>query len=232
MKKPNKIILTKDKSPTLFVPELNEHYHSVHGAVQESMHIYIDSGLNYFEKNKISILEIGFGTGLNAVLTFAEAEKRSLKINYETIEKYPVEAEIFQKLDYSSNLELNKSIFNDLHNCKWNEKVEISSFFTIKKINSDLKTYNFTGNYDLVYFDAFSPEKQPKLWTKEIFTKIYNCLNEGGILVTYSAKGIVKQALRGSGFTVKRLPGPPGKHHILRACKWQKPTSTSPFSEI
>lgn len=214
------IKLTKDGSHTIYIPELNEHYHSTHGAIQEAIHVYINAGLCFSVKDPIHILEIGFGTGLNAYLTLAEAEKNNRAIVYHSIERYPVEKEQLEILNYPDLIDFeNKNLFSKLHKAEWNEVVDISGNFKLKKINSDLKKINFSHKYDLIYFDAFAPDIQPELWTHEIFKKLYSCLNPNATLVTYCSKGIVKRALRASGFEVKRLAGPPGKHHILRATK-------------
>lgn len=212
-----KKILTADNSPTLFVPELNEHYHSLHGAVQESLHIFINAGLKQIQKEKISILEIGFGTGLNAVLSLKETEKTKQIIYYESIEKYPLTIDIIKDLLSEDFPEKETAL--KIHKVDWEKKVEISENFFLKKIKTDLKTYIPDKTFDLIYFDAFAPEKQANLWTKEIFNKLCNATNKNGILVTYSSKGTVKQALRSAGYTVKRLPGPVGKRHIIQAKK-------------
>lgn len=212
-----KVIITADKSPTLYVPELNEHYHSINGAVQESMHIFINAGLKTITKREIKILEIGFGTGLNTLLTFQEIQNSNKNIYYETIEKYPINEDLINNL-HKTNI-FNSSLFLNIHNAKWEKEVAISNNFTLHKKKVDLKLYIPNKTFDLIYFDAFAPEKQPKLWTEEIFSKLFNATNENGILVTYSAKGIVKQALRNAGYFVKRLKGPLGKRHIIFAKK-------------
>jgi len=214
------IKLTEDGSHTIYIPELNEHYHSTHGAIQEAIHVYINAGLNFSDKNPIRLLEIGFGTGLNAYLTLAEAEKNNRSIIYHSIERYPVEKEQLEILNYPDLIDFeNQNLFEKLHEAEWNVSVDISENFKLKKINDDLKKINFSDRYDLIYFDAFAPDIQPELWTVDIFKKLYSCLNPNATLLTYCSKGIVKRALRASGFEVKRLAGPPGKHHILRASK-------------
>ncbi len=214
------IKLTEDGSHTIFIPELNEHYHSTHGAIQEAIHVYINAGLKYSDKNPISILEIGFGTGLNAYLTLVEAENNKRSIIYHSLEHYPIEEEQLKVLNYPDLIDFEKrNLFNQLHESEWNKSCEISNHFSLKKISGDLKKVDFKDKYDLIFFDAFAPDIQPKLWTEVIFRKLYNCLNSDAKLVTYCSKGIVKRALRASGFEVKRLAGPPGKHHILRASK-------------
>lgn len=214
------IKITEDGSHTIFIPELNEHYHSTHGAIQEAIHVYINAGLRFSDKNPINILEIGFGTGLNTYLTLVEAETNNRTIVYHTLERYPVEKEQLKVLNYPDQIDFNnKTLFNTLHEIEWNQETEITNNFSLKKINGDLKKIDFKDKFDLIYFDAFAPDIQDDLWTETIFKKLYNCLNSEAILITYCSKGIVKRALRASGFEVKRLAGPPGKHHILRATK-------------
>jgi tRNA U34 5-methylaminomethyl-2-thiouridine-forming methyltransferase MnmC len=214
------IKITEDGSHTLFIPELNEYYHSTHGAIQEAIHVYINAGLQFSDKNPIHILEIGFGTGLNAYLTLVEAENNKRSIVYHSLERYPVDEEQLKVLNYPEQIDFdNKDLFKKLHETEWNQTCAISDNFSLKKINGDLKKIDFKYQYDLIYFDAFAPDIQPELWTETIFKKLYHCTNPNAILVTYCSKGIVKRALRASGFEVKRLAGPPGKHHILRASK-------------
>jgi len=225
-----KLVITEDGSHTLFVPELNEHYHSVHGAVQESMHVFIQTGLNIIiDKKSISILEVGFGTGLNALLTLREAMEQKKDISFTSIEKYPITVEEIEILNYAAFLGIDFSdVYKQLHDATWNSYVEIqlscsddnnNSSFQLKKLQLDLLNFITEEKFDLIYFDAFSPNVQPELWSETVFKKMYNCLQPKGILVTYSAKGFVKRNLRAAGFLVKRLPGPPGKREMLRAIK-------------
>lgn len=212
--------ITEDGSHTLFVPELNEHYHSTHGAIQEAMHVYLNAGFHFCNQDPIHILEIGFGTGLNCLLTLIEAQKQKRTVIYHSIELYPLTEELIQNLNYTNQIEgLDTDLFLRLHKANWNEEVKINDNFTLNKLQGDLREYNFPSKYDLIYFDAFAPDIQPELWTKDIFQKLHNYLNENAILTTYSTKGIIKRALRSSGFEVKRLPGPPGKRQMLRAKK-------------
>ncbi|MEA3496694.1 MAG: tRNA (5-methylaminomethyl-2-thiouridine)(34)-methyltransferase MnmD [Bacteroidota bacterium] len=216
------IIKTEDGSHTLYVPELGEHYHSIHGAVQESLHIFINAGLRYLNNNsnKINILEIGFGTGLNALLTFMESEKNNQEINYTSIEAFPLEEEIYQKINYSGLFQ-DKNIstaFLKMHRVGWNKFENITKKFALKKIHQKIEDVIFPKKeYNLVYFDAFAPNVQPNLWIEDIFIKIAKSMKKNGILTTYSAKGKVKRALKTSGFTVENIPGPPGKREITRA---------------
>lgn len=212
---------TTDGSHTLYVPEIDESYHSTHGAIQESMHIFLNTALKCSKNKQIKLLEVGFGTGLNAFLTAIEAENSGKKIQYTTLEKFPVSAEITSKLNYSQQATQQQlvSVFDKIHQASWEKEVQITDNFSILKLNCDFEAYQPNSTFDVVYFDAFSPEKQPEMWTEEQFIKIYNACNVGAILTTYCAKGIVRRALQTAGFKVERLPGPPGKREILRATK-------------
>lgn len=212
---------TADGSNTLFVPELDEHYHSVKGALTESQHIFIQMGLNHSQAESPHVLEIGFGTGLNAFLTLLEAEKQQRKVCFTSIERYPLKEDIVQKLGYPEIIAPEKSEkFYALHAAPWNQSVEISPCFTLHKIEGDFTHFDFQSHYDVVYFDAFAPEKQPEMWSQPLFDRLYQQMNPGGILTTYCAKGVVRRMLQAAGFTVERLPGPPGgKREILRANK-------------
>ncbi len=212
-----KIIHTADKSPTLYLEEIDEHYHSINGALQESMHVFINAGLHKISKKNINILEIGFGTGLNVILTYNEIKNSNKKVFYKGIEKYPLKNEIIEQLQ-KENI-FNSEVFLKIHNSNWEKEINISENFVLQKQKIDLINFQATKEYDLIYFDAFAPNKQPKLWTDEIFLKLYKATKKDGVLVTYSAKGIVKQALRNAGFGVKRLKGPAGKRHMVRAVK-------------
>ena len=184
------------------------------------MHVFITNGLISLSKTNITILEIGFGTGLNAILSYEKALQENLTIKYIGLELYPLSSEIIASLNYGSILKAESSIaFKKMHQLPWNKEADVSSFFTINKINADLNIYEFTEKFDLVYFDAFGPDVQPEMWSTTNFSKIFNALNKDGILVTYSSKGLVKRNLRDAGFIVQRLQGPPGKRHMLRALK-------------
>lgn len=210
---------TADGSQTLFVPELDEHYHSVKGALTESLHIFIKMGLLECRVQEPRVLEVGFGTGLNAILTLEASEKSGRKVHYTSLERYPLNLSLIEKLDYPKLLPAGYSAyFLPLHQAAWNEWVEITPCFSLRKMEVDFTQQQFQENYDVIYFDAFAPEKQPEMWSQEIFDKMYACLNEDGILVTYCAKGVIRRMLQAAGFTVERLPGPPGgKREILRA---------------
>jgi len=216
-------VITEDGSHTLFVPELNEHYHSTHGAINESMHVFINAGLRKALKKKqnLNILELGFGTGLNAILTFAEINQKDCFVNYTSYEAYPLVEEIFSKLNYPDLISGNvKDVFLQMHKAPWNNEFQVSEKFILNKINDKIENYSEKSEkFDLIYFDAFAPDIQPELWTEELFKKIYNATNQGGILVTYSAKGTVKRALKTAGFELENLPGPVGKREITRAVK-------------
>lgn len=214
----NKIITTGDGSNTIYIPELDEHYHSVHGAIQESEHIFIKNGLLSLNLKEIRILEAGFGTGLNVLLTLLNAKERSLTIHYTSVEKYPLAHSDAMDLNYGK-ITGNEEIFSKIHSAPWEIYSEISDRFFLRKTEADLKSYVPDERYDLIYFDAFGPDKQPGVWSEEIFNRFSNALPSGGLFLTYSAKGIVKRNLRSAGFVVTLLPGPPGKRHITRAIK-------------
>ena len=216
-----KLEQTADGSYTLYVPELDEHYHSVKGALTESQHIFIDMGLKHSSITAPHILEIGLGTGLNCVLTLLEAKESQRHVYYTGIERYPLNEEIIRKLNYPSIIgkECEEDYFA-IHQAPWEEDVCLSPWFTLHKMKGDFTHYSFEQKYDIIYFDAFAPEKQPEMWEQSLFDNLYQVLNEGGILTTYCAKGVVRRMLQTAGFKVERLPGPPGgKREILRAIK-------------
>lgn len=204
---------TADGSNTLYVESLDEHYHSVHGAMQEALHVFIEHGLRYIlsKGKKPNVLEIGFGTGLNCMLTFQNANG----VVYKSIEKYPLNIAEALSMGYFDKEEL----FKHMHDAEWNKSIELGGH-SLLKVNDDIKTYDFgVAQHNLIYFDAFGPRVQPDLWTEQVFQKMYDCLEEGGVLVTYCAKGSVKRALKAVGFTIESLPGPPGKREMTRAIK-------------
>lgn len=215
------IIITSDGSTTIHLPDWNEQYHSKHGAIQEAYHVFIKSGLDQLESDEISILEIGFGTGLNAFITFLESQNRNLKIDYVGVEAYPVSADEVEKLNYISELkaEAFADAFEKMHDTQWEGKHQISEGFQLTKRKQFFEDIQDQNAYDLIYFDAFGARNQPELWTEPIFQKMYEALREGGILTTYAAKGSVRRAMLAVGFEVERLPGPPGKREMLRAKK-------------
>lgn len=212
---------TADGSNTLFVPELNEHYHSVKGALTESEHIFINMGLKHSTVSAPHVLEIGFGTGLNAFLTLLEAERSNRSVRFTTLERYPLNETVVRSLNYPEHIAPEHAASYDaLHQAEWNTPVSISPHFTLCKIETDFTTYHFKDSYDVIYFDAFAPEKQPEMWSQTLFENLFRQTNPGGTLTTYCAKGVVRRMLQAAGFTVERLPGPPGgKREILRAVK-------------
>jgi len=216
----SELILTEDGSNSLYVPEIDECYHSSHGAIQESRHIFIEAGLKQCRKSEINVLEVGFGTGLNAFLTMIEAERSGKQIQYVSLEKYPVETEKALRLNYPEELSPEKrSFFELMHISAWNEKIQITPFFSLEKIKTDFTQYTPEHKFDVIFFDAFSPEKQPEMWTQERFELIYKHCNHGAILTTYCAKGVVRRSMQVAGFIVERLAGPPGKREILRGVR-------------
>lgn len=220
------VIVTADGSSTIYIPEWNEHYHSKHGAIQEANYVYLDKGLkHYIESNTstttISVLEIGFGTGLNAFLTYLQTKIFSCEIDYTAIEAFPVTNEELQTLKYPELLnEVPESeTFNKLHTCNWGTKERISDTFSLTKQLKTFDKIDAKNSYDVVYFDAFGPRVQPELWQASIFEKVYKAMKPEGVLTTYCAKGDVRRTLIEVGFVVERLDGPPGKRHMLRAEK-------------
>jgi len=219
----SELIITSDGSHSLYVSEIDETYHSIHGAIQESRHIFIEAGLKYCKKKRISVLEVGFGTGLNAFLTMIEAEQSKKQIQFITLEKYPVEIEKALSLNYPKEfMPEKKNLFAQLHTSVWNQNIQITPFFSLKKIETDFTKYFFENKFDVIYFDAFSPEKQAEMWTQERFDVIFEHCNSGASLTTYCSKGSVRRALQNAGFIVERLPGPIGKREILRGIKAPK----------
>lgn len=217
-----KIIITNDGSSSIYLPEWEETYHSKHGAIQEAYHVFIKSGLDEFGNNsKLDLLEIGFGTGLNCFITFLEAKKRKLNINYVGVEGYPLAKEEWEKLNYRHQLKCagNEQIFEAMHKMSWNEKQDLGNLFSLTKRRQFFDEIDDKDAFDLIYFDVFGARFQPELWTEKIFKKMFESLKNNGVLVTYSAKGSVRRAMQAVGFSVEKLPGPPGKREMLRGCK-------------
>ncbi|WP_321348929.1 tRNA (5-methylaminomethyl-2-thiouridine)(34)-methyltransferase MnmD [uncultured Draconibacterium sp.] len=217
-----KIIETGDGSKTLFIAEMDEQYHSVNGAITESEFVYLNNGFRHNQAPNPIVLEIGFGTGLNALLTAIEAEKTHRKTTYITLEKFPVKPEEIQQLNYGSLIsEQAEKIYSALHKKEWNLKSKISPYFDILKLKTDLTQFDFNDipTVDVVYFDAFGPDKQPEMWDEEIFRKLFSISNQNANLVTYSAKGEIRRRMERSGYISERLPGPPGKRQMLRATR-------------
>lgn len=221
-----KIVRTGDGSTTIQLVEWNEQYHSMHGAVQEARHVFLKMGFDFFlEKNpetsQLNILEIGFGTGLNALLTLIHAENFQFVLNYEGVEAYPVAAEEIQQLNYleAIDAESYEKVFDKMHQTDWETEATITENFQLKKRQQTFETITDQNQHDLIYFDAFGARVQPELWGEAIFLKMYKALKSNGVLVTYAAKGSVRRAMQAVGFEVERLPGPPGKREMLRATK-------------
>ncbi len=216
----NQIIKTSDGSHTIYVPELDEHYHSIHGAVQESTFIFIRNGFDFCKSDPLNILEVGFGTGLNTLLTAIRSNSGTRRVKYTTLENHPLDPEIINSLNHHLFAgEDGMEIFQLIHSSPWNINVKICRNFSLEKIETDFTRERLTGRYDLIYFDAFGPDKQPEMWTRELFAGISMVTNKNAIFVTYSAKGEVKRNLKACGFEVSLLPGPPGKRQMIRAVK-------------
>ena len=213
------LVNTNDGSNSLKNLIINDSYHSKYGAINESKHIFINNGLKRISKKKIRVLEIGFGTGLNALLTQLYCDKKEQNIIYHTIDNLPLKKDTYSSLNYCDQLKIDKDIFLKIHNSLWENEIELSNFFVLKKINCDFTKKLFNEKYDLIYFDAFSPSKQPEMWVLDNFKKLYNCLNRNGILITYSSKGDVKRTIKEVGFNVFSVEGPTGKREITLACK-------------
>ena len=215
------ILHTLDGSTTIHLPDWNESYHSKHGAIQEAYHVFIKNGLTLFQEKPISILEIGFGTALNAFITYLEALKSNRIIDYVGVEAYPISADEVIQMNYVSELNADNesSSFELMHQSKWEEKISITSNFTLTKRKQFFDEICDENQYDLIYFDAFGYRVQPELWSTEIFQKMYNALKVNGVLVTYAARGVVKRSMIEVGFSVEKLAGPPGKREMFRATK-------------
>ncbi|MCK9451695.1 MAG: tRNA (5-methylaminomethyl-2-thiouridine)(34)-methyltransferase MnmD [Bacteroidales bacterium] len=219
-----KLVTTADGSPSISDGRTGETFHSINGAITESQLVFINNGLEFFKtKNDsqgIAVLEIGFGTGLNTWLSLLKSIEWKQKIDYTALEAFPLDIALAEKLTYTASVEkqLDKQEFMALHLSEWGKPVQLDEYFKLTKIHQDLRQFDVkTDRFDVIYFDAFSPNVQPELWTEEIFSRLFRSLKSGGVLVTYSARGVVKNALRSVGFSVKRLPGPPGKRHVIRA---------------
>ena len=215
------IIQTLDGSTTIQLTEWNECYHSKHGAIQEAQHVFIKNGLSLFQEQEIAILEIGFGTGLNAFITLLESKKMNQTIDYVGVEAYPISAAEVLSMNYVDELDskLESSTFEKIHESSWEEKVILNDRFALTKRKQFFQDIEDENRFDLIYFDAFGYRVQPELWSTEIFRKMYNSLKSNGILVTYAARGVVKRSMIEVGFTVEKLAGPPGKREKFRARK-------------
>ena len=215
------IIQTSDGSTTIHLPDWNESYHSKHGAIQEAYHVFIQNGFSLYKDKPVSILEIGFGTGLNAFITFIESQKFNQQINYVGVEAYPISAAEVLSMNYVNELQSERysEVFKEMHKCQWNEKVPVSENFTLTKRKQFFGEIDDKEQFDLIYFDAFGYRVQPELWSTEIFRKMYDALKPNSTLVTYAARGVVKRSMIEVGFTVEKLAGPPGKREMFRATK-------------
>ncbi len=220
------IITTGDGSKTIHIPEWNEQYHSKHGAIQEARHVFLETGLQHYvtqhpERESIAILEIGFGTGLNALLTYFKAQDLGIEINYTGVEGFPVSLEEAVAMDYASQLDNGNAVavYTKLHAIPYGNQERVSNDFQLEKRQHKFEDIEDVATFDLVYFDAFGPRVQPDLWTEAIFSKMFTALKSGGVLTTYCAQGAARRAMQAVGFEVERLPGPPGKREMLRATK-------------
>lgn len=216
------ILTTNDGSTTIHLPDWDESYHSKHGAIQEAYHVFIKSGLSLFKEKSISILEIGFGIGLNAFITYLEAKKYNQTIDYVGVEAYPVLYDEALQMNYVSELNATEEteVFAKMHQSSWEEKHSISSNFSLTKRKQFFQDISDENAFDLIYFDAFGFRVQPELWSLEIFQKMYKALKSNGVLVTYACRGSIKRAMLECGFKVEKLPGAPGKREMLRATKF------------
>ena len=215
------IVITNDGSVTIYLPDMDENYHSRYGAIQEAYHVFIKNGLALTEGRPISVLEIGFGTGLNCFITYLESIKSGQQIDYTGVEAYPVEQEVIAQLNYVSQLGADdkQKVFDSMHNAVWGDKLQLSEQFTLTKRQQLFQDIDDKDVFDLIYFDAFGYPTQPELWSEEIFAKMYASLKQEGILVTYACRTVIKKAMMTAGFSVKKVPGPPGKREMLVAFK-------------
>jgi tRNA U34 5-methylaminomethyl-2-thiouridine-forming methyltransferase MnmC len=219
------IIITEDGSHSIAIPGLKVTYHSVHGAIQESRHVFIEAGLKYlldqFITEQIWLLEVSFGTGLNALLTAIEVENSETSVYYVALEPFPISVEEANSLNYCKQLKREdlQEDFTRMHKCAWDKSLAVTENVLMHKSNSTLQKFEHATGFDLIYYDAFAPAAQPELWTKEIFQKLFDLLKLNGVLVTYCSKGDVRRAMVAAGFTVEKLVGPPGKREMLRAIK-------------
>ncbi|MFT5104131.1 MAG: tRNA U34 5-methylaminomethyl-2-thiouridine-forming methyltransferase MnmC [Candidatus Latescibacterota bacterium] len=216
-------LITGDGSVTIHLPDWDEQYHSKHGAIAEAQHVFIQTGLRFInseeKRSEVSILEIGFGTGLNALLTLGYAQENEQQINYTGVEAFPVSSWEVSQLNYPEQLGVSRQVFLDLHDGAWEESIAIIPNFLLEKKKQQFSEIKDLNRFNLIYFDAFGARVQPELWTEDIFRIMHAALKKDGVLVTYSAKGSVRRAMQAVGFQVERLPGPPGKREMLRAIK-------------
>ena len=218
--------MTSDGSHTLMANEAGLSYHSIFGAISESQCVFLDAGLAPIleKQKKARILETGFGTGLNAFMTLLEAEKQQATVSYTTLELFPIDLHLAQKLNFADQLQQTtaQDLFLQLHRCAWDTPIQLSEFFLFEKKKQDIESFFAENAFDIIYFDAFSPTDQPELWSQSVFERYYKALSPAGVLVSYCAKGSFKRALKAAGFIVENLPGPPRKRAMTRATKPQK----------
>jgi tRNA U34 5-methylaminomethyl-2-thiouridine-forming methyltransferase MnmC len=223
MMEDSRLFITDDGSHSIFSEKYGVSYHSKYGAIEETQHVFIDAALRFkaVVQQNISILEIGFGTGLNAFVTFLEAEKRNLFVKYTAVEAYPISFQQAEQLNYSALLKTDgdTDYFLKLHHSPWNVPFQLSDQFNIEKVLKKFEEIEYQNQFDIIYFDAFAPDAQPELWDDEMLAKMYKALAPDGILVTYCAKGAVKRSLKKVGFSIEALPGPPRKREMTRATK-------------
>lgn len=223
MQENRQIITTKDGSKTIYFPDIDENYHSQHGALQESNHVFVKNGLDNFRNQaEITVFEVGFGIGLNAFLAFEFAVQHKKTLHYDTIEAFPIAIDEVKALDYAALFsdERTKTLTVELHTIPWNEKTIFDTIFHFTKFQQELKNISLQNkHYDCIFFDAFAPNIQPELWTVDVFEKLFNALKSNGLLVTYCAKGQVKRDLKAVGFTIECVAGPPGKREMTLAWK-------------
>ena len=214
------LVTTADGSTSIYIPEMNEHYHSSKGAVQEALHVFLEHGIKLAEEGSLNIFELGFGTGLNALISMIHSSKGK-KINYHSIEAYPVDSELIKGVNYCNFLgDEYKNKFDFMHHCDWEKEIEITSDFKLKKIHAKIEDYSLESDfYDVVFYDAFGPRAQSEMWEMDVLQKMYDGLKVGGKLVTYCAQGQFKRNLKALGFEVKAFPGPPGKREMTVAFK-------------
>lgn len=215
------VLITGDGSKTIHMPELNESYHSTHGALQEALHVFIANGLSLLQDQEINVFELGFGTGLNAILTYRFAKENNLKVNYTGVEAFPVPLEMVKELEYTSFLKDDElEVFQNMHEANWGEKISLHDCMTFEKIQAKIEELDINrSNFDIVFFDAFGPRTQGELWKPDVLSKMGEILKANGILTTYCAQGQFRRDLKSVGFNVTKVPGPPGKREMTVAFK-------------
>jgi tRNA U34 5-methylaminomethyl-2-thiouridine-forming methyltransferase MnmC len=210
--------ITGDGSHTIYAAELDEPYHSIHGAIHESKHVFIEQGLRQTTLSSLRILEIGFGTGLNLLLTLAETNESGIEVHYHAVEKYPLVSSEYTALNFQELIRnVPEGSFMAIHQSPWDQYLNLTNTFSLFKEKADIRHMEPGTGYNLVYFDAFAPDKQPHLWSEDVFKKVCSCMNPEGLLVTYASKGSVRRTMNACGFRVEKVPGPPGKREMIRA---------------